>query len=245
MIRVAISGASGRMGRLATQLVNDEADLKLHAALDSKSSLESMLGASVLLDFTTPDASGPLIDFACENGLKVVIGTSGWDENRVSALSKRVMQLNNGSAAIVVPNFSIGSMLMQMFSAAAARFYQQVEIVESHWPGKLDSPSGTAVRTAERIRDSRAADITPLIPGVGQLARGEIVAGVPIHSLRMGGFSAQQQVLFGDGSDRLTIAHEALSLEAYSAGILLCLRAAPQHRGVSVGLETLLPDVKS
>jgi 4-hydroxy-tetrahydrodipicolinate reductase len=245
MIRVAISGSSGRMGRLATQLVNDEADLKLHAAMDSKSAYESMLGANVLLDLTTPDASGPLVDFACENGLKVVIGTSGWSENRVAALSKRVSELNNGSAVIVVPNFSIGSMLMQMFSAAAARFYQQVEIIESHWPGKLDSPSGTAVRTAERIRESRADDIAPLIPGVGQQARGEIVAGVPIHSLRMGGFSAQQQVLFGDGADRLTITHEALTLDAYAAGILLCLRAAPQHRGVSVGLDTLLPDLKS
>lgn len=245
MIRVAISGASGRMGMLATQLVNDEADLKLHAALDSKSALETMLGANVLLDLTTPDASEPLVDFACENGLKVVIGTSGWSENRVAALSKRVAELNNGSAAIVVPNFSIGAMLMQMFSAAAARFYQQVEIIEAHWPGKLDSPSGTAVRTAERIRESRAGEIAPLIPGVGQQARGEIVAGVPIHSLRMGGFSAQQQVLFGDGSDRLTITHEALNLDAYAAGILLCLRAAPQHRGVSVGLDTLLPDLKS
>lgn len=244
MIRVAISGASGRMGRLATQLVNDEAGLKLHAALDSKTSPEMMLGATVLLDLTAPAASGSLVDFACENGLKVVIGTSGWNENRVAALSKRVAELNNGAAAIVVPNFSIGSMLMQMFATAAARFYQQVEIIESHWPGKLDSPSGTAVRTAERIRDSRGEDIAPLIPGVGQQARGEMVAGVPIHSLRMGGFSAQQQVIFGDGADRLSIAHEAISLDAYAAGILLCLRAAPQHRGVTVGLETLLPDLR-
>ena len=245
MIRVAISGASGRMGRLASQLVSDEADFKLHAAMDSKSSPEMMLGANVLLDLTTPDATGSLVDFACENGLKVVIGTSGWSENRVAALSKRVAELNNGSAAIVVPNFSIGSMLMQMFAEAAARFYQQVEIVESHWPGKLDAPSGTSVRTAERIRDSRSEDIAPLIPGVGQAARGEIVAGVPIHSLRMGGFSAQQQVIFGDGQDRLSIIHEALSLDAYAAGILLCLRAAPQHSGVTVGLESLLPSAKS
>ena len=244
MIRVAISGASGRMGRLATQLVNDEADLKLHAAIDSKSPPETMLGASVLLDLTNPDVSGSLVDFACENGLKVVIGTSGWNENRVAELSKRVSELNNGSAVLVVPNFSIGSMLMQMFAEAAARFYQQVEIIESHWPGKLDSPSGTAVRTAERIRGSRADEIAPLIPGVGQPARGEIVAGVPIHSLRMGGFSAQQQVLFGDGADRLTITHEALSLDSYTAGMLLCLRAAPKHRGVTVGLESLLPDMK-
>jgi 4-hydroxy-tetrahydrodipicolinate reductase len=245
MIRVAISGATGRMGRLASQLVNDEADLKLHAAMDSKSSPEMMLGANVLLDLTTPDATDDLVDFACENGLKAVIGTSGWNENRIAALTKRVEQLNNGSAAIVVPNFSIGSMLMQMFASAAARFYQQVEIVESHWPGKVDSPSGTAVRTAERIRDSRAEGISPLISSVGQAARGEIVAGVPIHSLRMGGFSAQQQVIFGDGSDRLSITHEALNLDAYAAGILLCLRAAPQHRGVTVGLETLLPDART
>jgi 4-hydroxy-tetrahydrodipicolinate reductase len=238
MIRVAVAGASGRMGSLAVKLIGDSADLKLHSELNSESSPERMLGADVLLDFTLPDVSPGLVDFAVANGLKVVVGTSGWSENRIAELAKRVAEAANQSAVLVVPNFSIGSMLAQRFSALAAKVFSSVEIIEAHHAGKVDSPSGTAIRTAEIISAARGQ--TPLITGVGQPARGQSVAGVPIHSLRQPGVSASQQVIFGGNAEQLVIGHSVSSADAYAGGILLALQSAAGLTGVSVGLDHLI-----
>ena len=129
-------------------------------------------------------------------------------------------------------------MLATRFAAEAAKFFDSIEILEAHHAGKVDSPSGTAVRTAELIAASR--ENAPLIPGVGQEARGEVVAGVPIHSLRLDGVSAKQSVMLGGTAELLTISHETSSVAAYSAGILASLRFALTTTGVHVGLESVL-----
>jgi 4-hydroxy-tetrahydrodipicolinate reductase len=222
---------------MAVELINDSADLKLHAELDSTSPLDRMLGADVLLDFTLPEVSEAVVEHAVKAGLKVVVGTSGWNQNRIAKLEKTVAAAANEAAVLIVPNFSIGSMLAQRFAAEAAKFMTSVEIIEAHHTGKLDSPSGTAIRTAELIQQSREQQ--PLIPGVDQPARGQVVSGVPIHSLRQEGVSASQQVIFGADSEQIVISHTVQSSRAYAQGILLALGVSAQLMGVRVGLDGL------
>ena len=238
MISVAILGSSGRMGRLTRELVDAEADLKLHAALDSSSAPQQMLGADVVVDFTNPEASENLVRFAVEAGMKVVVGSSGWSESKLARLETLVTQMLGASTVVVVPNFSIGSMLLQRFSAEAAAHFSTIEIVEAHHAGKLDSPSGTAIRTAEEISKNRGSK--PQISGVDQDARGQVVAGVPIHSLRMDGVSAKQDVLFGGDSEQLVLSHAVSSHQAYAGGILASIRYAASATGLTVGLENVL-----
>jgi 4-hydroxy-tetrahydrodipicolinate reductase len=227
------------MGSLALQLIDSDANLKLHAALNSGSDLSQMLGADVVVDFTLPEVSPKVVEYAIKHDLKVVVGTSGWSEIHLAELGKLLSEHPN-AAAIVVPNFSIGSMLAQQFAVQAAKFFDSIEIVEAHHAGKVDSPSGTAVRTAEQIATSRKGMVQPLIPGVDQPARGQVVAGVPIHSLRLQGVSAKQDVIFGAGNELLTISHEVSSHHAYAEGIRLCIAFAQNGKGLTVGLDQVV-----
>lgn len=239
-IKVAVVGATGRMGKLALDLVDAAQDLTLHAALDSKSDLSLVLGADVVFDVTLPEVSPKVVEFAVANGLKVVVGTSGWSAAKLALVEKQLSTAPAGAAVIIIPNFSIGSMLATKFAAEAAKFYDSMEIVEAHHAGKIDSPSGTAVRTAELMAAARADKTQPLIPGVGQEARGQVVAGVPIHSIRLAGVSAKQDVLFGGDNEVLSLHHEVTSTRAYIAGILLCLRHAVSAEGLLVGLQSVV-----
>ncbi len=238
-IKVAVVGATGRMGKLALDLIDAAQDMHLHAALDSKSELTEAIGADVIFEVTKLEVSQQVVDFAVAHSIPVVVGTSGWSAQKLAELDKKLTSA--GSAPVVViPNFSIGSMLASSFAAQAATFFNSIEIVEAHHAGKIDSPSGTAVRTAEMISEAREKLTQPLIPGVGQPARGQVVAGVPIHSLRLSGVSAKQDIIFGGESELLTISHEASSVAAYSHGILLSLRVAPKLSGLSVGLQSVV-----
>lgn len=236
-IKVAVVGATGRMGKLALELIEAAQDLSLHSALDSKSELSATNGADVVIDLTRFEVSQSVVAHAIANSQKLVVGTSGWSATNLQQLEK---QLHGSEAAVVVvPNFSIGSMLATKFAAEAGKFFESIEIVEAHHAGKIDSPSGTAVRTAELIAKER--DGKPvLLPGVGQQARGEVIAGIPIHSLRIKGVSAKQDVLLGGESELLTLSHETTSVKAYTAGILASIRFAANSRGLTVGLQSVL-----
>ncbi|MDN4615720.1 4-hydroxy-tetrahydrodipicolinate reductase [Leifsonia sp. F6_8S_P_1B] len=238
-IRVALAGASGRLGSVAARLIEQADDLELVARLGSRSSLDEMLGADVLVDMTLPQVSPEIVAYAIDNGLNVLVGTSGWSADRILDLERRVAQ-HEGRGAVVIPNFSLGSALGTAFATVAARFFDSIEIVEAHGAGKVDSPSGTAVRTAELIGAARAAIGPVEAPHTDQRARGQQVASVPIHSLRMRGVVAQQQVILGGAGETLTITHDTVSPEAYEAGILLALRAAATTTGVIVGLDKLV-----
>lgn len=239
-LKVAVAGASGRMGTLAVGLIDASADLSLHARLGSQTPLTHLTGADVVLDFTLPQVSGDIVEAAIVAGQKVVVGTSGWSATAIANLRERVLQLNNGSAVLIVPNFSIGSTLAQHFATLAARYFDSVEIVEQHHAAKIDSPSGTAVRTADLIHLARADKPQPLIPGVEQPARGQVVAGVPIHSLRLTGALATQETFFGGSDEQLVLKHVVNSPKAYQQGIYLALSHSPRLRGVSVGLESII-----
>lgn len=238
-IKVAVVGATGRMGKLALELIDGAQDLHLHAALDSKSELNEALGADVIFEVTRLEVSEKVVDFAIANGIKIVVGTSGWSAAKLAELQKKTSAAQ-GSAVLIIPNFSIGSMLASSFAAQAGKFFDSIEIVEAHHAGKIDSPSGTAVRTAEMIAEARKGMAQPLIPGVGQEARGQVVAGVPIHSLRLSGVSAKQDIIFGGESEVLTISHEVSSIRSYVSGILMSIRTAAKSTGLVVGLQSVV-----
>lgn len=233
-IKVSVVGATGRMGKMILELVEAAQDMTLHSALDSKSELSAAIGADVIVDVTRYEVSKLIVAHAIANGQKVLVGTSGWSANALQQL-----KVGPAAAVVVVPNFSIGSMLGSKFAAEAAKFYDSIEIVEAHHAGKIDSPSGTAVRTAEMIAEVRAGK-SILLPGVGQEARGQVVAGVPIHSLRLEGVSARQSVLLGGDSEVLSISHEVTSIRSYVTGLLASIRYTADASGLTVGLQSVL-----
>lgn len=235
-IKVSVVGATGRMGKLALDLVNSAQDLTLHSTLHSGSSFTELDGADVVFDVTKLEVSEAVVAYCVENQLPVVVGTSGWSSAKLAQLDAAVTKA--GGTGVVVPNFSIGSMLATRFAAEAAKHFSTIEIVETHHAHKVDSPSGTAIRTAELIAAARGE--LPLVNGAGQQARGEVVAGIPIHSLRLKGVSAKQEVILGAESEVLTISHEVSSVASYSAGILAAIRFAATNKGLFVGLESVV-----
>ena len=236
MISVAIVGATGRMGQLTKELIDSDPNLKLHAALDSKSDHTAMLGADVVVDFTNPEISEKVVDFAIANGLKILVGSSGWSEVKLAAIEKNLF--GSQAAVVVIPNFSIGSMLAQRFSAEAAKHFHEAEIIEIHHAGKKDSPSGTAIRTAEVIGKNRSQP--NLVTDAAQPARGQSISGVPIHSVRLPGVSARQETVFGADSEQLSIVHDVTSHRAYSLGILRSIEFTAKAQGLTIGLEKVL-----
>jgi 4-hydroxy-tetrahydrodipicolinate reductase len=243
-IRVAVVGATGKLGSVATRLIEAAEDLELVAALDSTSPLHAMLGTDeaptdVVLDVTLPAVSPEIVDFAVEHGLNVLVGTSGWSAERISKLAFALGDTPK-SGVVIIPNFSIGSVLATAFAAVAGRFYDSVEIIEAHGQSKVDSPSGTAVRTAELIASARGDRGPVEAPHIDQRARGQQVASIPVHSLRMRGLIASQKVILGGAGEVVTIGHDTLDSGAYQAGILRALRATAGVRGVVVGLEKLI-----
>ena len=237
--RVAVVGATGRMGQLASRLIEASDEFELHASLDSKAPLSDMLGADVVMDVTVPSVSQGVVEFAVANGLNVLVGTSGWSSDRIASFERSITD-KLAVGVIIIPNFSVGSVLATSFAALAAPFFESMEIIEAHHASKVDSPSGTATRTAELMQDARAALGPVIAPHADQRARGQQVSSIPIHSLRMQGVVAKQDVIFGGTGETLTIVHETLSPTSYEAGIMLGLRAARTARGVTVGLDKLI-----
>ena len=237
---VAIVGATGRMGRLVARLIGESQEFELIARLDSVSPLDDMLAADLVVDVTVPAVSQGIVDFAVGHGKSVLVGTSGWSATRITSLETRLAAEGTGAGVIIIPNFSVGSVLATSFAATAARFFDSIEIVEAHHATKVDSPSGTAMRTAELIGNARTALGPVIAPHADQRARGQQVSSVPIHSLRMEGIVAKQDVIFGGTGETLTLSHETLDSSAYEVGIMLALRALGAITGVVVGLEQLI-----
>lgn len=236
--RVAVSGSTGRLGRLVCEVVEEHPDFELVARLRSSSAPEAGADADILIDVSRPDASPDIVSRALARGQQVIVGTSGWSSDRLAELEAGLTgQPDRG--VIVVPNFSLGSVLGTALARIAAPYFDAVEIIEAHHPGKVDSPSGTAVRTAELMAEARAGRPVEA-PFAEQPARGELVAGIPVHSLRLAGVVAKQEVRFGGPGEVLTVTHDTHSNEAYRAGVRAALEAIVAARGLTVGLDALL-----
>lgn len=234
---IAVVGASGRMGQLICSLVSEQADLELHGMLNSQSQLSELIGADLVIDVTRPEVSNGVAEFAISNGLRLLIGTSGWTREKIETLRTK---LKPESVVSIVPNFSIGSVLATEFVAKASGHFDSIEIIETHHPKKLDAPSGTALYTAAEIakqRDGRAVS--------NAAATDKLFDGVPITSHRIEGAHAIQEVKLWGDQESLYVRHEVSSHQAYSAGILLAIRSTLTGTGLRVGLRELMADESS
>lgn len=239
-IPVAVFGARGKMGAEVVGAVTDASDMECVAAVDLGDSLDPVLAASVAVDFTHPGAVMENLEFCIKNGIHCVVGTTGFDEERVAQVSSWLSSAPD-VGVLIAPNFGIGAVLMMKFAEAAAPYFESVEIVELHHPDKVDAPSGTARRTAERIGAARAGMTAPdATRDVLDGARGATVAGVPVHSVRARGLVAHQEVVFGGLGETLTIRHDSLDRSSFMPGVLLGVRSIASHPGLTIGLDSFL-----
>jgi 4-hydroxy-tetrahydrodipicolinate reductase len=242
---VAVLGAKGRMGSEAVRAVTEAEDMELVAALGRGDSLEALpdSGARYVVDLTVPDATEDNVRYAVEHGMHAVIGTTGWTAERIDSL-RSLLAAHPETGALIAPNFALGAVLASAFAAKAARYFESVEIVELHHPDKVDAPSGTAVRTAGLIAAARdEAGVGPSPDATTTAldgARGAEVDGVRVHSVRLRGLVAHQEVLLGNAGEQLTIRHDSLDRASFMPGVLLGLRQVAAHPGLTVGLDGYL-----
>jgi len=243
--RVGVLGAEGKVGTEVCRAVEAAEDLELVAALDVDDELAALVeaGAEAVVDFTHPDAVMANLEFCTGHGIHAVVGTTGFDADRLATLEGWLAGAPE-VGVLVAPNFSIGAVLMMRFAAAAAPFYESVEVVELHHPDKADAPSGTARRTAELIAAARrAAGLGPVPDATStglEGARGATVDGIHVHGLRIRGLVAHQEVVLGGVGETLTIRHDSLDRASFTPGVLTALRAIGDRPGLTVGLEHLL-----
>jgi 4-hydroxy-tetrahydrodipicolinate reductase len=215
--------------------------MQLHAAVDIDGSIESVLGSDVVVDFTNPDGVMQNLEFLIKNEINVVVGTTGFDSGRVAKVEGWLASHPN-VGVFIAPNFAIGAVLMMEFAKQAAPYFESVEIIEMHHPDKVDAPSGTAARTADLINQARSAmQKQPDATNSGlQGARGAKIGDVPIHSVRLRGLVAHQEVLFGGLGETLTIRHDSLDRVGFMPGVLLGIREIIKKPGLTIGLEKFL-----
>jgi len=244
-LKVGVLGAKGKVGREVCAGVQAAPDLELVASLDVGDELSALVdaGAEMVVDFTHPDAVMGNLAFCIEHGIHAVVGTTGFVDARLDELRVRLGDQPR-TGILIAPNFSIGAILMMQFSAQAAKYYESVEIIELHHPTKADAPSGTAARTASMIAAARAAANLPAPPDATSTglegARGADVDGIHVHSLRIRGLVAHQEVVLGGQGETLTIRHDSMDRASFVPGVLLGLRRIGATPGLTVGLEAFL-----
>ncbi|MDJ0466903.1 4-hydroxy-tetrahydrodipicolinate reductase [Streptomyces sp. H27-C3] len=244
-LRVAVLGAQGRIGSEAVRAVEAADDLELVAALGRGDKLEALadVGAQVAVELTTPTSVMGNLDFCVRHGIHVVVGTTGWTDTRLAQLGSW-LDANPLTGVLIAPNFSIGAVLTMKFAQQAAPYFESVEVIELHHPNKADAPSGTATRTAQLIAAARAQAGSAPQPDATTTAldgaRGADVDGVPVHSVRLRGLLAHQEVLLGSEGETLTIRHDSLHHSSFMPGILLGVRRVVTTPGLTFGLENFL-----
>ncbi len=243
--KVGVLGAQGKVGREVCAAVEAADDLELVARVDVDDDLADLVsaGAEAVVDFTHPDVVMGNLAFCLEHGIHAVVGTTGFDDERLATLRAQLDD-HAGVGVLIAPNFSIGAVLMMRFAAEAAPFFDSVEIVELHHPHKADAPSGTARRTAELVaaarRDAGSAPMPDATSTSLDGARGAVVEGVRVHGLRIQGMVAHQEVVLGGLGETLTIRHDSMDRASFTPGVLTGLRAVADHPGLTVGLEHVL-----
>jgi len=245
MIKVGVLGARGRMGSQVCQAVAGADGMGIAAEVDEGDPRDTLTGCDVVVDFTHPGAVMDNLRWCVGKGLDTIVGTSGFDESRLAQV-REWLAAAPGVRVLVVPNFSVGAVLMMRFAQQAARFFTSAEVIELHHAAKADAPSGTASRTAAMIAEARAA------AGLGEPpdatvsavegARGSALGGgVHVHSIRLAGLVAHQEVLLGAPGEVLTIRHDSMDRVSFMPGVLRAIRGiADLPVGLTVGLDSLL-----
>jgi len=241
--RVAVIGAAGRMGNETCRAVEAARDLELVGRYDAGDELGDLGGAEVAVEFTVPEATVDNVLHCVRRGIHTVVGTTGWIDERLDKV-RWALDTSPGTGVLIAPNFAVGAVLMMHFAAQAARFYESVEVVELHHPNKVDAPSGTAARTAQIIAEVRKETELPPVPDATETAlegaRGAEIEGVRVHSIRLRGLVAHQEVLFGSAGETLTIRHDSFDRASFMPGVLLGIRRVRETPGLTVGLEHYL-----
>jgi 4-hydroxy-tetrahydrodipicolinate reductase len=234
---ISLIGASGRMGKLTLGLIEKDSSLTLHSALGSANSLNEAIGADLVIDFTNPDVSERVVDFAIDNDLRLIVGTSGWTKEKIDRVRSKIA----GTKAVVaiVPNFSIGSVLATKFAADASKFFDGIEIIETHNVTKIDAPSGTALFTSLAISEARNG--RPAKEQTGAV-KDPLFNGIPIKSVRLPDKHAEQEVTLTAADEFLYVRHEVTSHEVYGKGILLAIQKVMKLSGLSVGMLALMEE---
>ena len=242
-MRVGVLGAKGKVGATMVQAVEAAHDLTFTAGVDAGDPLSMFADrhTEVVIDFTHPDVVMDNLKFLIDNGIHAVVGTTGFTDERLSQVEAWLEQ-SRTTAVLIAPNFAIGAVLSMHFAKQAARFFESAEVIELHHPQKADAPSGTAARTARLIAEARKGlPPNPDATSTGMDgARGADVDGIPVHSVRLAGLVAHQEVLFGTQGETLTIRHDSLDRTSFVPGVLLAVRTVREHPGLTVGLEPLL-----
>jgi 4-hydroxy-tetrahydrodipicolinate reductase len=244
MIKVGVLGARGRMGSEVVKAITEASDLELVAALDLGDSLDALVskGAQVVVDFTTPDSVMANLEFLIGKNIHAVIGTTGFDDARIAKIKSLLASSKSG--VLIAPNFAIGAVLMMEFATKAAKYFESAEIIELHHPNKVDAPSGTAARTAELMSKSRKeAGLAPMPDATTSSlegARGATVGEIPVHSVRLRGLVAHQEVLLGGIGETLSIRHDSIDRVGFMPGVLLGVRQVVSHPGLTFGLENFM-----
>jgi 4-hydroxy-tetrahydrodipicolinate reductase len=238
------------MGQQVCKAIDAAPDLDLVAMVDAGDWLFSVADADaqVLVDFTHPDVVLDNVRFAIDQGIHAVVGTTGFTDERLETVRTWLAEAPPSDAGpigvLIAPNFGIGAVLSMKFAQLAARYYPSAEVIELHHPGKVDAPSGTAVRTAQLIAAAREAAGMPPPPDATDQAldgaRGASVEGVRVHALRITGLVAHQEIVLGAEGETLTIRHDSLDRSSFMPGVLLAVRAVSSRPGLTVGLESLL-----
>lgn len=244
-MKIAVLGAKGRMGIEVVAAINSAADLSLSAALDLGDSLELLTqsGTEVIVDFTTADSVMKNLEFAIKNGIHIVVGTTGFDDKKISDL-KKLLSEHPKVGALIAPNFGLGAVLMMQFSQTAAKYFESAQIIEYHHANKIDAPSGTAIQTAKMITQVRKDHKKMAMPDSTKSelpgARGAKVGDVPVHSIRSHGYVAHQEVIFGDTGETLSIRHDSINRAGFMPGVLIGIRNVAKNPGLTVGLENYM-----
>jgi 4-hydroxy-tetrahydrodipicolinate reductase len=242
-MQVGVLGAKGKVGATMVAAIAATDDLTLSAEVDEDDPLSLFVDSrtEVVIDFTHPDVVMDNLKFLIDNGIHAVVGTTGFTDDRLKQVEAWLAE-SPGTSVLIAPNFAIGAVLSMRFAEQAARFFESAEVIELHHPNKADAPSGTAVRTARLIAEARK-DMPPnpdatstALPG----ARGADVDGIPVHSVRLAGLVAHQEVLFGTQGETLTIRHDSIDRTSFVPGVLLAVRHVRERAGLTVGIEPLL-----
>ncbi|MCM3893780.1 MULTISPECIES: 4-hydroxy-tetrahydrodipicolinate reductase [Gordonia] len=244
-IRVGVFGSGGKVGQAMVDAVEAAEDLVFTTGVDKGDDPVAFVDTdtSVVIDFTHPSVVMDNLKFLIENGIHAVVGTTGFTAERLAQVREWLSDAP-GVGVLIAPNFAIGAVLSMRFAQQAARFFDSVEVIELHHPQKADAPSGTAYRTAALIAESRAqAGVGPSpdatteeLPG----ARGAVVDGVRVHSVRLAGLVAHQEVLLGTQGETLTIRHDSIDRSSFAPGVLLGVRQIGTRPGLTVGLDELM-----
>ena len=242
-MRVGVLGAKGKVGATMVQAVEAAEGLTFTAGVDAGDPLSLFTDSQteVVIDFTHPDVVMDNLNFLIDNGIHAVVGTTGFTDERLQQV-QTWLEKSRTTAVLIAPNFAIGAVLSMHFAKQAARFFESAEVIELHHPHKADAPSGTAARTARLIAEARKG--LPPNPDATSTGlegdRGADVDGIPVHSVRLAGLVAHQEVLFGTQGETLTIRHDSLDRTSFVPGVLLAVRTVREHPGLTVGLEPFL-----